>query len=248
MSIKTTLKKILKGELAINILAFLIYVYSHIVALTTRWKIINPETCDFVIKNNVIIVGWHARAFMMPYFWRHHTDKELFALASPHQDGQIIAHLLKFFKIGVVSGSTNERAAQSALNIMHLLANKKDVFISPDGPRGPRMRMKKSPIYFASKSGLPVVFVTYSTSNAFIINKAWDKTFIALPFSQGRFALSNPLYIPADINDEEIENYRKQLEDLANELNFRCDTEVNREPILPAAPQEIKIKKYLQGN
>lgn len=240
-------KKILKSRIAMKILAFLIYVYTGFAARTIRWNFKNSKNIDFLINNQVILVGWHARAVMLPYFWRRFTDKGLYALASPHQDGQIIANFLKLFKISVISGSTNEKASQSALGIMRLLNDGQTITITPDGPRGPRMRMKKSPVYFASHTGLPIVFVSFSTSHALIIKKAWDKTLVALPFGKGVFVASDPLYVPKDLNDEELEQYRIKLENIANDLNINCDKEAGIEPILPADQQEIRIKKYPKG-
>ena len=248
ISFKTITKKLLKNPIVIKILAFLIYLYSALVAVTSRWKIVNSKQIDFINHNPAILIGWHARASMLPCIGRRYISNELYALASPHQDGQIIANFLKLFKIKIVCGSTNERSTQSALEIMRLLNSKKSIFITPDGPRGPRMRMKKSPIYFASHSGLPIIFITYSASNAFIIKKAWDKTFVPLPFSNGCFALSDPFYVPSDISDDEIERYRLELEEIANKTNIDCDKKVGREPILPATPDEVKTKKYRQGN
>lgn len=252
ISFKTILKRLLKNPIIIKILAFLIYLYSALVAMTSRWKLINSKQIEFINHNPAILIGWHARASMLPCIGRRYISNELYALASPHQDGQIIANFLKLFKIKIVSGSTNERSTQSALEIMRLLNSQKSIFITPDGPRGPRMRMKKSPIYFASHSGLPIVFITYSASHAFIINKAWDKTFVPLPFSNGCFAMSDPFYVPSDLKDEDIEDYRLKLEDIVNKLSIRCDKEVGREPVLPATPEEIKNKKYppkeIKGN
>ncbi len=244
MSLKKILKKILKLPAVICCLSFLIYVYSKIAGITCRWKMQNVQDIVEKLKdNNAIWVAWHAKATMMPFFWQKFFNRKMAALVSPHHDGQIIAHFLKWYKITPVNGSTNENPRQSALELMRALQNGYDLFISPDGPRGPRMRMKKSPIYYAQKTGKPIICACFSVSPALVIDKAWDKTMITLPCSKGVFALTDPLYVPEDISDEELEIYRQKLEDMANALSIACDEKVGRDPILPADVNDIKKKR-----
>ena len=201
---------------------------------------------DDLVKNvkdtNAIIVGWHSRTTMLPFFWSKYVKKKLSALVSPHQDGQIIANFLRWFKIKSVNGSTNENPRQSALEMMREVLNGSNLFISPDGPRGPRMRMKKSPIYFAQKSGKPIYCVCFTTNKALIFEKAWDRTMIILPFGKGIFCVSEPIYVPKDINDEEFEQYRKKLEDIAIKQLIDCDIKVGRVPCYPADINDYKRK------
>ncbi len=241
--LKPKIKKLLKQPFIIKIVSFFIFIYAQFVGKTTRWKIEDAEKICDILSKPTILIGWHARVVMLPYFWRKFTSKKkLYALVSPHQDGQLITNFLKFYGIDTVSGSTNQNATQSAFEIMHLLNEKQSVCISPDGPIGPRMRMKKSPIYFASKTGLPIVFANYSASRARVAQRAWDKTMVVLPFGHGVFMLSNPIYIPENLTDEQIEEYRLKVEEIVNKISFACDIMVGRNPVEPASPDE-KVKK-----
>ena len=180
---------------------------------------------------------------MLPYFWSKYIKTKLSALVSPHQDGQIIASLLKWFGINSVNGSTNERSRQGALELMRELLGGSNLFISPDGPRGPRMRLKKSPIFFAQKSQKPIYCASFSTNKALIFEKAWDKTMIILPFGKGVLNISGPIYIPKDISEEELEQYRKRIEDIAVKQLMDCDKKVGRTPCLPANVNDYKRKE-----
>ena len=234
----------MKSPALIRCLSFLIFIYSKFVGATCRWEINNLDKVkDAIVDTNAVWIAWHARATMMPFFWQKHINRKMSALVSPHQDGQLIAHFLKWFHIAPVNGSTNENARQSALELMRALQDGDDLFISPDGPRGPRMRMKKSPIYYAQKTGKPIICACFSLNRSVIFNKAWDKTMIALPFGKGIFALSNPLYIPANLTDEEFEQYRQKLEDIANDLSIACDKAAGRSPVLPADNDDFRKKK-----
>lgn len=242
--IKPFIKSVLHKKITIKIIAFLFFLYSLLVGYSTTWKITKHKRLKHLIEGNFILVGWHSRTIMLPFFWKRFINKKLFALVSPHHDGQIMSNFLKCYDINVISGSTNEQANKSALTIMKILEKNNSIFISPDGPRGPRMRMKKSPIYFASKTGIPIVCACFSSSAAHLIKKSWDHIMIPLPFGKGIFNLSEPFYVPKDLTEEQIEEYRQKLENIANSISFDCDKQIGREPILPAAKDEIKIKRF----
>ena len=242
--IKNNIKQVLKSVPVIKCLSFIICLYAIFAGKTSKWKL---KGIDELIKNhkddNIILIGWHSRATMLPFFWSNYIKKRLSALVSPHQDGQIIAHFLKRFNIKPVNGSTNEKARQGALEMMRELKDGASIFIAPDGPRGPRMRLKKSPIYFAQKTGLPIYCVCFSTNKALIFEKAWDKTMIALPFGTGALFISDPIYIPQNLTDEEFEQYRKKVEDIAIKQSIDCDLFVGRTPCYPAETNDYKRKE-----
>ena len=242
--IKDNLRKILKSAPVIKCLSFVIYLYAVFVAKTTKWNISGiDELAKFTKENNAVIIGWHSRTTMMPFFWSKYVKSRLTALVSPHQDGQIIAKFLRWFNIKSVNASTNERAKQGALELMRELVNGSSLFISPDGPRGPRMRLKKSPIYFAQKSQKPIYCVCFSASKALVFEKAWDKTMIMLPFGKGVLNVSEPIFVPENLTPEELEMYRKKVEDIAINQLVECDKKVGRVPCNPAGIDEYKRKE-----
>ncbi len=242
--LKSSFKKIMRSTLVIRSISFLIFIYSKLVGSTCHWQMIGIDRAkQDVADKNAIWVGWHSRATMMPFFWRKLFTRKMSALVSPHQDGQLIANFLKWSEITPVNGSTNENPRQSALELMRAVRNGDDLFISPDGPRGPRMRMKKSPIYYAQKTGRPIVCACFSLNRALIINNAWDKTMIALPFGKGVFSLSEPLYVPTELSEEEFASYVQKLEDIANKQLAECDKIVGRAPVFPADVNDMRRKK-----
>ena len=242
--IKSSIKNVMKSTLIIRFVSFMIYIYAKLVGKTCRWNFSNTEAVQN-LKENAIFVVWHSRATMMPFFYRLLYKRQMAALVSPHQDGQLIAYMLKHFHIIPVNGSSNENPRQGALELMRKLQENYDICISPDGPRGPRMRMKKSPVYFASKSGKPVVCVCFSSTPAAVVKTSWDNMLIPLPFTKGAFEISNPLYIPKNLDDSSIETYRQKLEEIANNQLSKCDALIGRKPTLPAAFDDYKKKEDL---
>ena len=243
--IKKPLKKLANTKFAMNLISGFLYSYAKFVGHTTRWHTEGIDTFHKLAKENngVILVIWHGRATMLPYF--KEKDLPLNALVSPHRDGQMIAGLLRRFGIGVVDGSSNENAAGSAIDLMRALKKNTSICIIPDGPRGPRMKMGRSPIYYAQKTGKPIIGGAYSIQNSIIVNKAWDKTMIPLPFSHGVCKISEPLYVPATATEAELEQYRQEMENRLNKINIECDKEMGLAPVLPD-PKAINTKRNLR--
>lgn len=58
------------------------------------------------------------------------------------------------------------------------------VVITPDGPRGPRHRMKRGGALAAKELGLPLYFCKIEYRRARMLEKSWDKFEVPLPFSR----------------------------------------------------------------
>lgn len=234
------LKDWLKTQRAEKIIGSFAYYYLKFVGLTTRWKSVTgvKETYEALEKyGSVIIIGWHGRTLEMPYFWN--KSRTLNALVSPHRDGRMIVHILQKFGIGHVNGSSDKNSTNAAIELMRNLQQGNSIAIIPDGPRGPSMKLSMSPIFYAQKSGKPILGITYSISGAKIITKSWDNMLIPLPFHKGMYAITDPFFVPQDASAEDLEQYRQQVEQNLNELTWKLDKEMG----LPFIPQGTEAKK-----
>lgn len=242
--IKKPLKRLGQSTPVMWLISTFIYAYAKLVGHTTKWTLDGVERFYELTSQNdgVILLIWHGRALMLPYFWNPRSGS-LYALVSLHRDGRMIAGLLERFGIKTIGGSSNENAVGGAVGLMHAIKKNASICIIPDGPRGPRMHMHCSPLYYAQKTGKPIVCASYSIKKSYIISKAWDKMMIPLPFSKGICRLSQPFYIPADIEKEQLEQYRLQVEKALNEVSISCDKELGLSPVLPDNGKG-KIKKH----
>lgn len=239
--IKKYLKKFYQTDFVLNIISSLLYHYTQFVYKTTKWQIIDRQHIANLWEKNqpFILVGWHGRALMYSAFRDYRYP--LNALVSQHKDGQIIAGVLRKYGIGTINGSSNVNAQSAALNLMSSLNNKISICIIPDGPRGPRMHLTESPIYYAHKTGLPILGITYSVKKCKIMEKAWDKMMIPYPFNEGICRFSAPVYIPKEASKAELEKYRQEIENTLNQQSIETDIAMGLSPIFPGT--ECKKKK-----
>lgn len=93
--LKKTFKKLLKSRIVTGLVGSLLYFYTRLVGRTTRWKTkgIGKFYDCWRKEGSIILIGWHGRAMLYPYFWN--KKRPLNALVSLHQDGRLIAGFLE---------------------------------------------------------------------------------------------------------------------------------------------------------
>ena len=246
--IKHFLKDTENSAFITSILGGIIYCYAKLVGWTTRWQIrqIDELYRTWAQNKAIILIIWHGRTLMPCHFWYNKKKFPMSALVSPHRDGRLIASVLKRFGIRTIDGSSNENANGAALALMRELQNNHAITIIPDGPKGPNMKLRSSVLYFAQKSGKPIIGMTYSIKGSKLFSKSWDRMLLPPLFSQGIVAATEPFYISENLTAEELEQKRLEIENSLTQLTWKLDAELG----LPKVEQGIvpRAKKYpIQG-
>ena len=239
-NLKHLRQKITKQPFVFDFIGKMAALYVRLVGKTSDFSVKGLDEFEKLIQDNngAIFVAWHGRALMLPFFWRN--TRQMKALVSPHNDGRIIAKLLKDFNILSIDGSSNRNAKAAALDIVRELEKGNVVALISDGPRGPRMRLNKSVIYFAQKTGKPIMGFTYSAKNASVMEKSWDQMIVPKPFSKGAVVTTKPLFVPKNVSEEQMEKLRADFEDELNSLTIKLDENFKLPAILPADVQKLK--------
>jgi lysophospholipid acyltransferase (LPLAT)-like uncharacterized protein len=126
--------------------------------------------------------------------------------------------------------------AAALRSLVRLLKSGGHIGITPDGPRGPRMRISPGTMLLAALSGAPIVPVTYSASFA-VRFKSWDRFLLPLPFGRLHVAIGTPLTVPRDADEAMLSSLRLALEAELNRLTQHCDECAGQAPVAPAAIQ-----------
>ena len=246
--IKHFLKDLENSAFITSLLGGIIYCYARLVGWTTRWQKRHIEKVyrTWAEEKAIILIIWHGRTLMPCHFWKNKKQFPMSALVSPHRDGRLIASVLTRFGIKTIDGSSNENANSAALALMRELQNNNAITIIPDGPKGPNMKLRSSVLYFAQKSGKPIVGLTYSIKGSKLFSKSWDRMLLPPLFSKGIVAATKPFYVSENLTAEEFEQKRLEIESSLTELTWQIDAELG----LPKVEQGItpRAKKYpIQG-
>lgn len=238
----TVIKRLGRSRAVQRLVGLLASLYIRFVHRTSRWEHRNDTVLrEFITTGAPLIVAfWHGRLLMIPTL--RVRERKAVVLISQHRDGALIASAMPHFGIDTIRGSST-RGGDAALRQLLRSIRKGDIAcITPDGPRGPRMHASDGIVHLARLSGAAILPVTYGVSRRRIL-KSWDRFIIALPFSRGVFCWGNPIRVPRNSSDADIEQARQSLEDALNSLSETADRLCNQEPIAPAPPAEDKNEK-----
>ncbi|MBR4718287.1 MAG: lysophospholipid acyltransferase family protein [Lentisphaeria bacterium] len=166
--------------------------------------------------HRVCIVNiWHNRLLMLPPLFERPLRERTVAVVSASRDGQYVADFASQFNAKCIRGSTKRHGLKVLHDAIKTIQGGCMVVITPDGPRGPRYHMSKGPIHIASQLGIPVVALGINYSSYWAV-RSWDGFRIPKPWARLTVIIGNELRIPPDLNDEELERWRKEAE---KELN-----------------------------
>lgn len=150
---------------------------------------------------------WHD-AILIPIAMQDlHRRDNISALVSRHQDGSYLTEFMRRVRIRSIRGSTN-RGGDRALRELIRQAEHSHIFITPDGPRGPRRVLKEGIVFLASRTGRPIVPIASLCLNCWRIRGSWTDLMIPKPFSRAIYVLGKPIEVPPGISRSELEQYR----------------------------------------
>jgi hypothetical protein len=240
-------KRIIKSDTTRSFLCWLASAYVRLIRVTGRWTTEGGDhPAHYLTEGKPFIVAfWHQRLLMMPYTWRSvGGDRPFNMLISSHRDGEIISRTIAYFGIETIAGSTGvgKGGAAALRQILKALKSGEVVGMTPDGPRGPRMRASDGIIQAARMAGVPIFPLTYSASNRKVF-KSWDRFVLPLPFSRGVFHWGEPIFVDRKLDEAGLEAKRLELENALTALTQETDKDLGLEAIPPAGPDELPKQK-----
>ena len=217
-------KAIARSTVFQGLLTRLIVFYIYFFGRTCRWQVeLPPESRELLTKNpNVIACFWHGRMLMMCHAWPYGPKDNFHMLISTHRDGRFIADAIEKIGFQTISGSSQRGGGSALVGLTRILRQGGTVGITPDGPRGPRMRAKAGAIKAAQISGVPLLPVSGSLRHVQFL-RSWDRFCLPRPFSCGVIAWGSPINVPRDADDTLLEAKRRELEQALNDLTAQSD-------------------------
>ncbi|MCC7275065.1 MAG: lysophospholipid acyltransferase family protein [Alphaproteobacteria bacterium] len=218
-----------------TILGRLIAGYIALVWRTARWTVegAHDHVAAWEGGRPLIVCFWHGRLLMLPMAWRRGVAFRM--LISSHRDGRIIADAMRHVDIGTLAGSTRRGGAEVMRLLLRTLRGGTSIGITPDGPRGPRMRASAGVVAMARLSGAPMIPLAYSTTRRRVLG-TWDRFLLPLPFGRGTIVWGKAIHVPADADEAAAERYRLEIEAAINAVTAQADRSCGHPPIEPGPP------------
>lgn len=204
--------------------------YMLLVGATTRWRRVNRQAAEpfFTGAGKVVICVWHGRFLLVHKVWAVGRGiPKAKMLISRSREGGIVTHATRAVGADVIRGSApkagKSKGGVEAMRAMARHIEQGAVCMTPDGPRGPRMRAKLAPVQLAKLAGAPLIGVAWSTKHRRVF-KSWDRFVLPLPFGRGALVWSDPIAPPSPGADAaEIERVRAKLEQELNRITAEAD-------------------------
>ena len=227
-------KRLLRSEPVQSALAWLAAIYIRLVHMTTQWTVVRPPSTERLLSSGrpFIACFWHGRMLLMRAALV--PESAIHILISEHRDGVLIARALAVLGIRTVAGSSKRGGVVALRSMQRLLAEGENVAITPDGPRGPRMRAKMGAIKAAQLAGVPLLPISGAAKRRRVLG-SWDRFCLAFPFGRGVILWGEPIEVPRAAGDADIERLRLMLEDRLNEMTAEADRRFGQRAIEPAA-------------
>ncbi|WP_169544774.1 lysophospholipid acyltransferase family protein [Sneathiella aquimaris] len=237
-------RRFLKSDAIKGLAGLLAALYIWLVYRTSRWTVMNAGQAHRYLANEdpFILAFWHGRLLMMPTVVL--KKSKVHVLISHHADGEIISRAIGHWGQKSIRGSTSKGALPAIKDMLRVLKDREIAVITPDGPRGPRMRVQDGVIRMAAMSGVPVIPVSFSSTRGKCLS-SWDRFFVAKPFGKGVVLWGDPIHVPRKNEDGAYDNAKKEIENQLTELTQQADTLCGQVPVEPddcSPSQEFKNK------
>jgi len=168
----------------------------------------------------IILTFWHRRlvAMWLAYPFRRTNAKGeqrgITILSSDSKDGERSAATWRWFGIHAVRGTAAADGAKALVRMIRAVREGWDFGITPDGPRGPALKLKPGVLALARKTNAWIVPVCISYSSAWRL-RTWDAMLVPKPFSRVVVHYGAPFQVPAGSDEQPLE---RSLEDQLNNL------------------------------
>jgi lysophospholipid acyltransferase (LPLAT)-like uncharacterized protein len=243
--VRGLIKRIGKSAALRALLPWLAAQYIRLVYHSSRWEVQGTQHILplFEAKRSFILAFWHNRLLLMSHLWLCQAPAKglpMRVLISGHRDGVLISRTMAHFGIDTITGSKTRGGLGALRSIVRSAAEGVHVSVTPDGPRGPRMRVQPGIISLAALSGAPLVPSTYAVSHRRVLG-TWDRFVVALPFSRGIYMWGEPLHVARDADEFALRAARAEFERRMNALVAEADSLMGRAPIEPAPEEALRV-------
>ena len=220
------IKRFSKTHIGQKLIGFLFYSITSLISRSIRWEYLvqNEKSNIFNSNKEYIFCCWHNKLFLGPHLLPR--NRVINALQSSHSDGMITSLAFKYLGINVILGSSKKGGMQAFRKMVKCIKSGESVAITPDGPKGPKEKVKEGIIKLAQITETSIIPLVWTTNKFKLIN-SWDNFVIPYPFSKGVYSFGKPIYVKKQINEYELETARQNLENEIKRLTKEVENKLN---------------------
>ncbi|MEP6757383.1 MAG: lysophospholipid acyltransferase family protein [Chthonomonadales bacterium] len=201
--------------------SFAVWCIARFIGITLRYKHNDLPKIKAAVKehNGAIVVSWHGRSLIGTNLF---NKLGFWALISLSRDGEIQDGIFKRFGFQTVRGSTGRGGARATLQLTKKIQNGGVLAFTPDGPRGPTQKVQQGTIFFAQRTGRPIMVMGTSAVPRKLL-PTWDSYMIPYPFAKAAFVVGDPIFVAADLDEAGKQAAAEEVEAALNAVQARAE-------------------------
>lgn len=181
------------------------------------------------VRRPMVLAFWHEHLFTMPWYLSRLAGLGVGVtyLVSPSLDGDYAVKLLDVIGGRTVRGSATRSGTKAIRGLYRVVVKDRgSPVVAADGPHGPRHRCKKGPVVLAQLTDAVIVPMAAAPRRAFHL-RSWDRLAVPLPFTRVAIEVGDPVDVPQQLTEAELEARRRTLEDGLTDLGDRAASEAH---------------------
>ena len=206
-----------------------LYILKSTIRFEDTYFVNDGQPGDDVTEKQSMYLLWHEYELMIPFLFFHYrrkhaknsgSGKRVWSLISQHRDGKMIELFMRLLGVYAVKGSSTRGGRSAYRGLSKVLQKGDHISITPDGPKGPRRKLKRGAYKLAVEyPDVRVVLFAFASSSNWRM-KSWDRIIIPKPFSKVRLVVDMPELIDEDpkLALKDLENKISSLADIADSL------------------------------
>lgn len=208
----------------------LAYIFIRLLSLTYRFKYLNREVVDEVIKTsphkNYLFSLWHQNLIgaILSEMGNKHA-----VIVSPSNDGELVAKTCEWLGHETARGSSSRGGGSALKRMIKLLRDGIPGAITVDGPRGPAKEPKPGIFELAYLSKTPIIPLSVIPNSYWSFEKSWDNFRVPRPFATFYVHYGKAINVDKSAKDD---NFSQAINDLKEQM----------------AQSEVQINSLLNAN
>ncbi len=197
---------LLKQKWVSYILARIVKYTIKTILLTCRFRVEGMDTfAETAAKGRCILMLWHNRLILVAeVMTRFAPQFKYAALISNSRDAEILASHTNSYSVGRALRVPHDARAQVLRTMVKQLKEGNEVMIiTPDGPRGPRYKIKPGVAFAAKMASANIIPFSWDASSVWTFN-TWDKLMLPKPFSTITVTLGSPLTVQDETETQSL--------------------------------------------
>ena len=173
-----------------------------------------------------VLCVWHDALLLPTFAAPRWLRKRCCCLVSQHQDGSYLADAMAWMDYTTVRGSTKRGGVEALRQLVNDTAGK-HIIVTPDGPRGPRRKLKHGAAFVAAQTGRRLLPGAFVVNRGWRIPGSWTDLLVPMPFTTVYIMTGEPISIPEGISRAELGDYVIAAQQAMDVLNAEADRMVN---------------------